>query len=162
MKIAVIGTGYVGLVQGTCLAESGNDVVCIDKIAAKIEDAISRPATVSLDSRPIEDLARRIESVRESLDRPQALSPQAERLESALGAVADRLDRAPIIDAQGINSTLASMNARLEEAFRRPAPAGMDREPMEALAARFDAVRETVERQSEQFDVERLEGAFRW
>ena len=37
MKIAVIGTGYVGLVQGTCLAESGNDVVCVDKIAAKIE-----------------------------------------------------------------------------------------------------------------------------
>lgn len=37
MKIAVIGTGYVGLVQGTCLAESGNDVVCIDKDAAKIE-----------------------------------------------------------------------------------------------------------------------------
>ena len=37
MKIAVIGTGYVGLVQGTCLAESGNDVVCIDKIADKIE-----------------------------------------------------------------------------------------------------------------------------
>ena len=37
MKIAVIGTGYVGLVQGTCLAESGNDVACIDKIAAKIE-----------------------------------------------------------------------------------------------------------------------------
>ena len=37
VKIAVIGTGYVGLVQGTCLAESGNDVVCIDKVAAKIE-----------------------------------------------------------------------------------------------------------------------------
>ncbi len=37
MKIAVVGTGYVGLVQGTCLAESGNDVVCVDKVAAKIE-----------------------------------------------------------------------------------------------------------------------------
>ena len=37
MKIAVIGTGYVGLVQGTCLAESGNDVICIDKVASKIE-----------------------------------------------------------------------------------------------------------------------------
>ncbi len=37
MKIAVVGTGYVGLVTGTCLAESGNDVVCIDKIAAKVE-----------------------------------------------------------------------------------------------------------------------------
>ncbi len=37
MKIAVVGTGYVGLVQGTCLAESGNDVVCVDKVAAKVE-----------------------------------------------------------------------------------------------------------------------------
>jgi UDPglucose 6-dehydrogenase len=40
MKITVIGTGYVGLVQGTCLAESGNDVVCVDKIAAKIEGLV--------------------------------------------------------------------------------------------------------------------------
>ncbi len=37
MKIAIVGTGYVGLVTGTCLAESGNDVVCIDKMASKIE-----------------------------------------------------------------------------------------------------------------------------
>ena len=36
MKIAVVGTGYVGLVTGTCLAESGNDVVCIDKMVEKI------------------------------------------------------------------------------------------------------------------------------
>jgi UDPglucose 6-dehydrogenase len=36
VKIAVIGTGYVGLVTGTCLAESGNDVVCVDKVAAKV------------------------------------------------------------------------------------------------------------------------------
>jgi UDPglucose 6-dehydrogenase len=36
VKIAVIGTGYVGLVTATCLAESGNDVVGIDKDAAKI------------------------------------------------------------------------------------------------------------------------------
>jgi UDPglucose 6-dehydrogenase len=40
MKIAVIGTGYVGLVQGTCLAESGNDVVCVDKVAAKIDGLV--------------------------------------------------------------------------------------------------------------------------
>jgi UDPglucose 6-dehydrogenase len=37
VRIAVIGTGYVGLVQGTCLAESGNDVLCVDNVAAKIE-----------------------------------------------------------------------------------------------------------------------------
>jgi UDPglucose 6-dehydrogenase len=36
MKIAVVGTGYVGLVLGACLAENGNDVTCIDKDAAKI------------------------------------------------------------------------------------------------------------------------------
>ena len=36
MKIAVIGTGYVGLVAGACLAESGNDVVCIDSDQSKV------------------------------------------------------------------------------------------------------------------------------
>jgi UDPglucose 6-dehydrogenase len=36
MKIAVVGTGYVGLVAGACLAENGNDVVCVDRDAAKI------------------------------------------------------------------------------------------------------------------------------
>src|SRR5262245_35089279 len=36
MKIAVVGTGYVGLVLGACLAENGNEVVCIDKDASKI------------------------------------------------------------------------------------------------------------------------------
>ena len=37
MNLAVIGTGYVGLVVGTCFAENGNDVVCVDKIQEKIE-----------------------------------------------------------------------------------------------------------------------------
>ena len=37
MKISVVGTGYVGLVTGTCLAEAGNDVLCIDIDKAKVE-----------------------------------------------------------------------------------------------------------------------------
>jgi UDPglucose 6-dehydrogenase len=37
MKIAVIGTGYVGLVTGTCFADSGNDVTCVDIDRAKID-----------------------------------------------------------------------------------------------------------------------------
>ena len=37
MNIAVVGTGYVGLVTGTCLAETGNQVVCIDVDEAKVE-----------------------------------------------------------------------------------------------------------------------------
>jgi UDPglucose 6-dehydrogenase len=37
MKIAVVGTGYVGLVTGTCFAETGNEVVCIDVNAEKVK-----------------------------------------------------------------------------------------------------------------------------
>ena len=36
MKITVVGTGYVGLVVGACLAETGNDVVCVDVDQRKI------------------------------------------------------------------------------------------------------------------------------
>src|SRR5438067_13781265 len=37
MRIAMIGTGYVGLVSGACLADFGHQVTCIDKDAGKIE-----------------------------------------------------------------------------------------------------------------------------
>ena len=37
MRIAVIGTGYVGLVAGTCFAESGNNVVCLDIDEEKVK-----------------------------------------------------------------------------------------------------------------------------
>ena len=37
MRVAIFGTGYVGLVTGTCLAEVGHDVVCVDVDAAKVE-----------------------------------------------------------------------------------------------------------------------------
>ena len=37
IKIAVIGTGYVGLVTGTCFAETGNHVICVDNNATKVE-----------------------------------------------------------------------------------------------------------------------------
>ena len=36
MKLCMIGTGYVGLVSGTCFADLGNDVICVDKDIAKI------------------------------------------------------------------------------------------------------------------------------
>lgn len=41
MKIAVIGTGYVGLVTGTCLAETGNDVICVDVNEAKVNKMLA-------------------------------------------------------------------------------------------------------------------------
>ena len=37
MRVAMIGTGYVGLVSGACFADFGHEVTCIDKDASKIE-----------------------------------------------------------------------------------------------------------------------------
>jgi len=44
MKIAVIGTGYVGSVTGACFAEMGNEVVCVDKDQKKVDQFASGKA----------------------------------------------------------------------------------------------------------------------
>lgn len=67
MKIAVIGTGYVGLVQGVCLAELGNQVVCIDideKKIGKLREGISPIYEPGIE----ELLAKNIESERLSFE----------------------------------------------------------------------------------------------
>jgi UDPglucose 6-dehydrogenase len=46
MKIAVVGTGYVGLVTGTCFAETGNDVICVDIDAAKVQKLSNAQITI--------------------------------------------------------------------------------------------------------------------
>ena len=37
MRLTIIGTGYVGLVTGTCFAEVGHSVICVDNDAAKVK-----------------------------------------------------------------------------------------------------------------------------
>src|SRR6267154_2565589 len=46
MKIAVVGTGYVGLVTGTCFAETGNDVTCVDIDQKKVEKLANGQITI--------------------------------------------------------------------------------------------------------------------
>src|SRR6187402_1588920 len=46
MKIAVVGTGYVGLVTGTCFAETGNKVYCVDIDKSKVDKLASGKITI--------------------------------------------------------------------------------------------------------------------
>jgi UDPglucose 6-dehydrogenase len=57
MKIAVVGTGYVGLVLGACLAENGNNVICIDKDRSKI--AMLEDGRMPIYEPGLEELVRR-------------------------------------------------------------------------------------------------------
>src|SRR5262252_125739 len=46
MKIAVVGSGYVGLVLGACLSENGNTVACVDKDAGKVDTLTAGKMTI--------------------------------------------------------------------------------------------------------------------
>ncbi len=60
MKISIIGTGYVGLVTGACLADVGNDVCCVDKDLAKVESL--KQGRIPIYEPGLEDIVKRNEA----------------------------------------------------------------------------------------------------
>src|SRR5574342_104821 len=60
MKVSVIGTGYVGLVTGACLAETGHQVVCMDDDPAKVE--VLRQGGMPIYEPHVEEMVRRCRS----------------------------------------------------------------------------------------------------
>ncbi len=78
MKIAVVGTGYVGLVLGACLAETGNDVICIDKDEAKLREL--RRGKMPIYEPGLEEMVRRNRSEKRlefTSDLPKAVRASA-------------------------------------------------------------------------------------
>ena len=78
MKIAVVGTGYVGLVAGPCFAESGNDVIGVDNVDSKIR--MLQRGKIPIYEPGLEDLVRRNRQERRltfSTARPRAVGDAA-------------------------------------------------------------------------------------
>src|ERR1044071_4051725 len=109
MNIAVVGTGYVGLVAGTCFAATGNDVVCVDIIAEKV--AALTAGKVPIYEPGLEELVQRnLEEQRLSFttDLPAAVT-QAAVIFIAVGTPQGKDGRADIrqvlATAEGVAST---------------------------------------------------------
>ena len=139
-------------------------MVTLQDQMARLEAAFRRPASpTNFDPRPLEELARRIEGVRVTVERQADFRPHAEKLEAALSDINSKLDRVPTpSNSLALNSTLQELTARLDEAFRRPAAAAkLDPAPFQELARRIDDVRSTIERTSDYLpDAGKLDAAF--
>ena len=140
MKLAVVGTGYVGLVTGACFAESGNEVWCIDKDARKIEMLeggrlpIYEPGLLEIVARNrregrlhfTTDLAGGIapaQLVFIAVGTPQSADGSADL--STVWAVADAIADAP--------------TAPRSSSSKAPCPVGTNRQVAERIAARAQA-----------------------
>ncbi|MCP1727918.1 UDPglucose 6-dehydrogenase [Natronospira proteinivora] len=114
MKIAVVGTGYVGLVTGACFAEMGNQVICVDLDAEKVERMRQGECPIYEASLP-EMLPRNIEEGR--LRFTTSLAEAAETADIFFIAVGTN----PAADGSADLSAVMAVARQLGETIQRPA-----------------------------------------
>ncbi len=116
----------------------------LEQLAERMDDALRRP-TPSFDMKPFQDLAQRVEGVRASIERQGETRPDVSSLEAAVRDLGAKLDR-PMpngFDSTALNSTLQSLTARLEEAFRAPE---VDAKSWDDLSRQVEDLRGAMER----------------
>jgi UDPglucose 6-dehydrogenase len=107
LKIGIVGTGYVGLVVGACFAETGNDVICVDKDAAKVR-ALQR-GKIPIYEPGLEELVRRNRAEKRltfTTDLAQAVK-RAEVLFIAVGTPMDEDGAADLQHVLGVARDIA-------------------------------------------------------
>jgi len=125
MKICVIGTGYVGLVAGTCFAESGNDVTCVDVVEEKI--AALKRSEIPIYEPGLEELVRRnIAEKRLSFTTDIAASVKAAEIcIIAVGTPMGHARAADLSAVMAVAETIAkAMNGRKVIAIKSTVPIG--------------------------------------
>jgi UDPglucose 6-dehydrogenase len=137
VKIGVIGTGYVGLVTATCLAESGNDVIGIDKDAAKIarlEDGelpIYEPGLLELVQRNMREMRLRF-----TTDLSAGIAP-AQLIFIAVGTPQGRDGGADLSNVWAVGDAIAAaVSGPKIVIIKSTVPVGTNRQLGERLASR--------------------------
>jgi len=137
MKVAVIGTGYVGLVVGACLAETGNDVVCADIDGAKISGL--KAGRIPIYEPGLEPLVRRNEATKR-LTFTTDLGAAIESAEVVFIAVGTPPDEDGSADLQHVLSVAATIGDHLNRPkvviTKSTVPVGTAAKVREAIAAR--------------------------
>ena len=125
MNLTVVGTGYVGLVAGTCLAATGNDVICVDVIAEKV--AALQAGKVPIYEPGLEELVQRnLEEQRLSFSTDLADAVQkAEVIFIAVGTPQSENGHADISQILATAEAIArAMNGRKVVVNKSTAPVG--------------------------------------
>jgi UDPglucose 6-dehydrogenase len=135
MKIAVIGTGYVGLVTGTCFAESGNEVTCIDKDARKIQ--MLEQGQLPIYEPGLEELVkrnRREERLRFTTDLAKGIAP-AQLVFIAVGTPQSADGSADLSTVWAVSDAIAAAaNGPKTVVIKSTVPVGTNRAVAERLA----------------------------